>query len=62
MSSGLPYKPKILRGAFVEYGLSIPPLFVVFQSLEIGSDAGINGSLCKKRRLAEQMRKLGSCG
>jgi hypothetical protein len=23
--------PKILRGAFVEYGLSIPPLFVVFQ-------------------------------
>ncbi|MCP4545435.1 MAG: hypothetical protein GY835_03075, partial [bacterium] len=24
-------QPKILRGAFVEYGLSIPPLFVVFQ-------------------------------
>ncbi len=24
-------RPKILRGAFVEYGLSIPPLFVVFQ-------------------------------
>jgi hypothetical protein len=23
--------PRILRGAFVEYGLSIPPLFVVFQ-------------------------------
>lgn len=23
--------PKILRGAFVEFGLSIPPLFVVFQ-------------------------------
>lgn len=23
--------PKILRGAFVEYGLSLPPLFVVFQ-------------------------------
>ncbi len=23
--------PKILRGAFIEYGLSIPPLFVVFQ-------------------------------
>lgn len=29
--SGFPNKPKILRGAFVEYGLSIPPLFVVFQ-------------------------------
>ena len=24
-------RPKILRGAFVEYGLSLPPLFVVFQ-------------------------------
>jgi hypothetical protein len=23
--------PKVLRGAFIEYGLSIPPLFVVFQ-------------------------------
>lgn len=31
MSSGFPNKPKILRGAFVEYGLSLPPLFVVFQ-------------------------------
>ena len=29
--SGFTNKPKILRGAFVEYGLSIPPLFVVFQ-------------------------------
>lgn len=29
--SGFPNKPKILRGAFVEYGLSLPPLFVVFQ-------------------------------
>lgn len=31
MSDGFTNKPKILRGAFVEYGLSIPPLFVVFQ-------------------------------
>lgn len=31
MPSGFPNQPKILRGAFVEYGLSIPPLFVVFQ-------------------------------
>jgi hypothetical protein len=29
--SGFPNKPRILRGAFVEYGLSLPPLFVVFQ-------------------------------
>ena len=31
MADGFPNKPKILRGAFVEYGLSLPPLFVVFQ-------------------------------
>jgi hypothetical protein len=31
MSGGFSNKPKILRGAFVEYGLTIPPLFVVFQ-------------------------------
>lgn len=29
--SGIINKPKIMRGAFVEYGLSIPPLFVAFQ-------------------------------
>jgi hypothetical protein len=31
MPSGFPNKPKILRGAFVEFGLSLPPLVVVFQ-------------------------------
>jgi hypothetical protein len=31
MASGFPNQAKILRGAFVEYGLSLPPLFVVFQ-------------------------------
>jgi hypothetical protein len=31
MTSGFRNKPKILRGAFVEYGLSLPPLIVVFQ-------------------------------
>jgi hypothetical protein len=31
MFGGFTDKPRILRGAFVEYGLSIPPLFVVFQ-------------------------------
>jgi hypothetical protein len=29
--SGFSNKPKISKGAFVEYGLSLPPLFVVFQ-------------------------------
>lgn len=31
MSGGFRNKPKILRGAFMEYGLSVPPLVVVFQ-------------------------------
>jgi hypothetical protein len=31
MSDGFPNKPKILRGAFVEFALSLPPLVVVFQ-------------------------------
>jgi hypothetical protein len=31
MTDGFPNKPRILRGAFVEFGLSLPPLFVVFQ-------------------------------
>jgi hypothetical protein len=29
--NGFPNQPKILKGAFIEYGLSIPPLFVAFQ-------------------------------
>ena len=31
MASGFSNQPKILRGAFVEFGISIPPLIVVFQ-------------------------------
>ncbi len=31
MPGGLRNQPKIFRGAFVEYGLTIPPLVVVFQ-------------------------------
>ncbi len=31
MADSFPNKPKILRGAFVEFGLSLPPLVVVFQ-------------------------------
>jgi hypothetical protein len=31
MTDGLPNRPRILRGAFVEFGLTIPPLMVVFQ-------------------------------
>ena len=31
MAGGFSNSPKILRGAFVEFGLSLPPLLVVFQ-------------------------------
>lgn len=31
MPSGFSNQPKILRGAFVEFGISLPPLVVVFQ-------------------------------
>jgi hypothetical protein len=31
VGGGFSNKPKILRGAFVEFGISLPPLFVVFQ-------------------------------
>src|SRR5256885_7125933 len=31
MPGGLRNQPKVLRGAFVEYGLSFPPLIVLFQ-------------------------------
>ena len=30
MTDGFPNKPRILRGAFVEFGLSLPPLVVFF--------------------------------
>jgi len=31
MGNAFPNQPKLLRGAFVEYGLSVPPLIVTFQ-------------------------------
>jgi len=31
MSDGFPNQPKTLRGAFIEYGLTLPPAIVVFQ-------------------------------
>src|SRR5215467_5551634 len=31
MAGGFSNQPKILRGAFVEFGISIPPMIVVFQ-------------------------------
>jgi hypothetical protein len=31
VADGFPNRPKVLRGAFVEFGLSLPPLLVAFQ-------------------------------
>ena len=31
MADGFGNRPRILRGAFVEYGLAVPPSMVVFQ-------------------------------
>ena len=44
MDSVYSNKPKKLRGAFVEYGLSIPPLFVVFQfnPLQLSRNRGLS--------------------
>lgn len=44
MPGGFKNKPKILRGAFVEYGLSLPPLMVVFQfnPVELTRSHGLN--------------------
>ncbi len=69
--SGFLNKPKILRGAFVEYGLSIPPLFVVFQfnpvqltrnrslSYAASSSAQINGEGKSLRDFHKKYADLG---
>jgi hypothetical protein len=52
--SGLSNKPKKLRGAFVEYGLSIPPLFVVFQfnPLQLSRNRSLSFSVSNAQREA----------
>lgn len=71
--SGFSNKPKILRGAFVEYGLSLPPLFVVFQFNPVqltrnrslsysanssGQTAGRGGSLRDFHKQYDSLNKL----
>ncbi len=71
--SGFSNKPKILRGAFVEYGLSLPPLFVVFQFNPVqltrnrsltysasssGQTAGQRGSLRDFHKQYDDLKKL----
>jgi hypothetical protein len=47
MTDGFPNKPKILRGAFVEFGLTLPPLLVVFQfnPVELTRNRGLTFSV-----------------
>jgi hypothetical protein len=47
MPGGLRNQPKIMRGAFVEYGLSVPPLIVVFQfnPLQLSRNRTLNFSM-----------------
>jgi hypothetical protein len=52
-------RPKLLRGAFVEYGLSLPPLLFAFQfnpetlsrgrtaSYQAGGGASVDGAICR---------------
>lgn len=71
--SGFSNKPKILRGAFVEYGLSLPSLFVVFQFNPVqltrnrslsysasssGQTAGRGGSLRDFHKQYDDLNKL----
>lgn len=58
MSDGFPNKPKILRGAFVEFGLSLPPLVVVFQfnPLQLTRNRSLTYSAPNKEK-REQLNK-----
>ncbi|MBD1836288.1 hypothetical protein H6F61_27300 [Cyanobacteria bacterium FACHB-472] len=53
-------KPRILRGAFVEYGLSLPPLFVVFQfnPVQLTRNRSLSYSASSSRQRAGQKGSL----
>jgi hypothetical protein len=64
MAGGFSNQPKILRGAFVEFGLSLPPLLVVFQfnpltitrtrTASVGGGAGETSQRCEAARQQTQ--------
>jgi hypothetical protein len=70
MTDGFPNKPKILRGAFVEFGLTLPPLLVVFQfnpvqltrnrglTFSVPGSAGTESSSVSARTLREVHRDV----
>lgn len=58
MADGFKNKPKTLKGAFVEYGISIPPLFVVFQFNP--EELSRNRSLTFRTRSTDSESAIGS--
>lgn len=70
MPSGFENKPKKLRGAFVEYGLSMPPLFVVFQfnpeqltrsrNIQIRAANEVDPNICEESSGGARARRMPS--
>ena len=62
MPSGFSNKPKILRGAFVEFGISLPPLIVVFQfnplTISRTRTASVEQSRTPRKRGAQNLSLL----
>ena len=60
MSGGFSNKPKILRGAFVEYGFSLPPLFVVFQfnPMELARNRSLSFSAASPGETTSSLRQF----
>ena len=58
MPGGLRNQPKVLRGAFVEYGLSVPPLVVVFQYNPLQLSRSRRQTFSRPAQAEEQERGL----
>src|SRR2546421_6979429 len=62
MPSGFSNQPRILRGAFVEFGISLPPLIVVFQfnplTISRTRTASVDSPRTPRRRGAQNMSLL----
>lgn len=61
MPGGFTNKPKILRGAFVEYGLSVPPLTVVFQfnPVQLSRNRSLTFKALRKKLETKPVRRNG---
>lgn len=58
MPGGLRNQPKVLRGAFVEYGLRIPPLMVAFQFNPVQLSRSRRQTFARPAQAEEQERGL----